>query len=567
MNRKYETGWLRRGLLPVALTIFLGLVLGLSPALAQEDSGEGGDSYVLAHDNPAVIHTMEVQDRHTDYLMDIPGVVGTGTGMNEYGQPAVIIFTQHEIGNVFLPTQLEGIPVIEKVLPDLGPASDGNGNGGAQGGSISTSSGTNTVNALTQRFTRPVPIGCSTSNWNECVGATIGVRVRNGTNYYVLSANHVFARNNYASLGEKIVQPGRGDVSCAYITSDEVGQLADYQQLVFSYSASNTMDAAIATTTPALTGTATPLDGYGTPNNVTKLASIGMEVQKYGRTTGLTVGKVYAINTTVVLSYSVGGIRFVNQIVVEPKKKNSTFVDGGDSGSLLVTNDASVNPLGLVFGKSSNYAIVSPIDPILQRFNVEIDNGTSPLPVELEYFSGALMGDDVHLKWRTTTELQNHGFFVQRSQDKDRWEDLEMIPGAGNSSIPIQYSYVDRNVTNFFGGQRLYYRLLQVDRDGTETYSSVLDVDPLPRAASMVVFPHPVRSSANVQVNVTQDVPGDLHVYDATGRRLDQFSNTLPGTTGTYNVPLQMGDIGPGNYFLEYRTATSVLRKRILVVR
>lgn len=567
MNRKNETGWMRTGLLPLVMVVCIGLVLDPSPGFAQVDGGDEGDSYVLAYDDPAVVHTMEVQDRHTDYLMDIPNVVGTGTGMTSYGQAAIVIFTQQEIGSVFLPTEIEGIPVIEKVLPDLSPAYADNGNGSSVGGSVSGTSGTNTVNAVSQRFSRPIPIGCSTSNWNECVTATVGVRVRNGSNYYVLSANHVFARNNYANLGEQIVQPGRGDVSCALNTADQIGQLADYQQLIFSYSASNTMDAAIATTTPALTGVATPLDGYGTPNTVTRQASIGLEVQKYGRTTGLTIGKVYAINSTVVLSYSVGAIRFVNQIIVEPKRKNQTFVDGGDSGSLLVTNDANVNPLGLVFGKSSNYAIVSPIDPILQRFNVEIDNGTAPLPVELEYFSGALMGDDVHLKWRTTTELQNHGFYVQRSQDKERWDDLEMIPGAGNSSTPIQYSYVDRNVTTFFGGQRLYYRLLQMDRDGTETYSAILDVDPLPRAATMEVFPHPVRSTANVQVNVTQDLPGDLHVYDATGRRLDQFSNTLPGTTGTYNVPLQMGDIGPGNYFLEYRTASSVLRKRILVVR
>jgi hypothetical protein len=328
------------------------------------------------------------------------------------------------------------------------------------------------------------------------------------------------------------------------------------------------MDAAIATTTPSLVGTATPQDGYGTPSATTMAAYIGMPVQKYGRGSNLTQGKVYAINCTVVIPYSITNVRFDNQILVEPKKRNTAFVVGGDSGSLMVTDDANAYSVGMLFALSSGFAVASPIGPILSRFNVQIDDGTtSALPVELEYFSGALMGDDVHLKWRTTTELQNFGFFVQRSEDKSNWQDLDVIPGAGNSSTPQKYSYVDLNVTSRFGGQPLYYRLLQVDRDGTEDYSSILEIEPLPMAATMQVFPHPVRTNATVQLNLTQDIAGALHVYDASGRRLEQYSNTLPGTSGTHNIPLALGDVIPGNYFLEYRTANSVLRKRILVVR
>jgi len=293
-----------------------------------------------------------------------------------------------------------------------------------------------------------------------------------------------------------------------------------------------------------------------------------MEVQKYGRTTGLTKGKVTAVNATVTLYYGPALTRFVNQIIVEPLKKNSSFADGGDSGSLVVTNDANTNPVGLLFAKGSSSVFLNPIDSILSRFNVQIDDGTpNPLPVELVFFSGSLIETDVQLKWRTITELDNHGFYVQRSLDKESWTDLDMIPGAGTSNTPRMYSYTDMGISRSFAGQTLYYRLLQLDRDGTENHSSVLEVAVRPAAATMEVFPHPVRSDATVQIRLDQPAEGRLHVYDASGRRLDPYSHTLSMVHGTQIVPLSLSTVSPGYYFLQFESAGAVVRKRILVVR
>ena len=81
-------------------------------------------------------------------------------------------------------------------------------------------------------------------------------------------------------------------------------------------------------------------------------------VKKHGRTTGLTHGEVVAVNATVNVGYSTGSARFVKQIIISP----GSFSDGGDSGSLIVTESGN-NPVGLLFAGSDLYTIANPDQP------------------------------------------------------------------------------------------------------------------------------------------------------------------------------------------------------------
>ena len=97
----------------------------------------------------------------------------------------------------------------------------------------------------------------------------------------------MYADENQASLGDDVIQPGTFDGGSA--PDDVIGKLANFVPILFDGSP-NTIDAAIASTTTALLGNATPSDGYGTPQSGTVAASINMKVKKFGRTTGLTKG-------------------------------------------------------------------------------------------------------------------------------------------------------------------------------------------------------------------------------------------------------------------------------------
>jgi hypothetical protein len=338
-------------------------ILGISaaslvPGVAEAKMAAGADDRVeavqLDRNHPAIKEAMAVQKRHTPALMGHPDVVGTATGLDDDGQPAILVFTRREVADGVLPRHLEGKRVIRKVTGDIVAMAPP-----AAKVRIDPKS----------RFPRPVPIGVSTGNAGECSAGTIGARVKDSSgSVFALSNNHVYALENEATRGDQILQPGRYDTKCAMDSADVIGTLHDYVPIDFG--GNNVIDAAIAATTTANLGTATPQNGYGTPRAATTAAVVGDPVQKYGRTTSLTRGTVVGINTTIRVGYSSGVATFVEQITVNGK----SFIRAGDSGSLLVT-DPGREPVGLLFAGngSGSYAFANPIQPVLDAFKVDID--------------------------------------------------------------------------------------------------------------------------------------------------------------------------------------------------
>ncbi|MCH7558312.1 MAG: hypothetical protein IIB56_12775 [Planctomycetes bacterium] len=288
----------------------------------------------------------DVQERNTDVLMARPGVVGTAVGFNDDGQYAVLVLLERP-GVAGIPQDLDGVPVQVVVTGKIIALSH-----------------------ATDRFPRPVPIGVSTGHPDITAG-TIACRVKDGDgNVYALSNNHVYANQNEASLGDAVIQPGTFDGGS--LPDDEIGTLADFVPIDFSRRARNEIDAAIALSDTDRLGNATPSDdGYGTPSSTIVTENLlYLGVQKYGRTTGLTHGDITGVNATVNVGYGPGKTaKFVKQIIIEP----GGFSAGGDSGSLIVTDDGNRNPVGLLFAGSSSITVANRIDLVLDRFGVTVD--------------------------------------------------------------------------------------------------------------------------------------------------------------------------------------------------
>jgi hypothetical protein len=262
-----------------------------------------------------------------------------------------------------LPATLDGIPVEYEVTGQISailPNAKGGKPGGGGGGSANP----------TSRFDRPVPIGVSIGNVGECSAGTLGARVKSGSNVYILSNNHVMALSNAAASNSVILQPGRYDTNCATDLADEIGRLGQFVQIRFG-GQNNTVDAAIAPTTTNDVGNATFTGGYGVPSSQTVAAQVGMAVQKCGRTTKCTRGSVSSINATINVQYPSGVARFVNQVVITGSR--GAFSKSGDSGSLIVTDDANANPVALLFAGGQTTTIGNPIGAVLSAFNVTID--------------------------------------------------------------------------------------------------------------------------------------------------------------------------------------------------
>ncbi|MGB2865034.1 MAG: hypothetical protein WBC05_17030 [Sedimentisphaerales bacterium] len=186
--------------------------------------------------------------------------------------------------------------------------------------------------------------------------------------YYILSNNHVLANSNNAALGDPILQPGQFDGGAD--PADRIARLSRFIPIIFEPPVpralhKNLVDAAVAE------GQFHDLDreiywiGYVRGWRRKANVRVGTIVQKTGRTTNYTTGRITAINATVDVGYGGGRVaRFRDQIVT------TNISAGGDSGSLVTTLDDVA--VGLLFAGSSIATIVNQIENVRSLLKIEV---------------------------------------------------------------------------------------------------------------------------------------------------------------------------------------------------
>lgn len=113
-----------------------------------------------------------------------------------------------------------------------------------------------------------------------------------------------------------------------------------------------------------------------------------------------------------------------------------------------------------------------------------------PLPVDLVAFTANYQGDVVYLNWTTSTELNNSHFEVYRKIDDGNWEVIGTVDGNGTSVVWNYYQFDDYL---YYKPQVVYYRLRQVDYDGTFAFSDVVSVHPDSETQEVSVYPNPAK--------------------------------------------------------------------------
>lgn len=166
------------------------------------------------------------------------------------------------------------------------------------------------------------------------------------------------------------------------------------------------------------------------------------------------------------------------------------------------------------------------------------DDPGNALPVELLHFSGNASDKDVRLEWSTASEVNNEYFILDRSTDGTEWEHIVNVNGNGTVSTTSHYTYVD----NVLPVQPLYYRLSQVDFDGTITRFEPIVVKGRERNTE-VVFPNP----AHTMVYIKTDAAIKWSVSNVfTGKRTD-----VSGSLDDELLTLDVSDLPNGIYTLK----------------
>lgn len=172
-----------------------------------------------------------------------------------------------------------------------------------------------------------------------------------------------------------------------------------------------------------------------------------------------------------------------------------------------------------------------------------------PFPVELVSFRAKRAGAECNLFWETANEVGNDGFEVQRSQDGLNWDALGWVEAQGDVDRAAHYTWTDRQPAQGIN----YYRLRQVDYDGTESYSEVVTVMMDATHGVFSVFPNP--ASGEVQLSIDQDT--EILLSNSNGIILRKYS--FPA--GQHQLLLD--DLPSGLYFLVDVRGSRTLRLMI----
>jgi uncharacterized repeat protein (TIGR01451 family) len=188
--------------------------------------------------------------------------------------------------------------------------------------------------------------------------------------------------------------------------------------------------------------------------------------------------------------------------------------------------------------------------------------GSSPLPVELAAFEARAINNlDALLSWTTASERNNDHFDVERSMNGRDFVKVSEVAGQGSKTSPTSYTSTDAGIGRQASGL-VYYRLKQVDRDGTSSYSPVRTVAFTKQAPAISLYPNPATTATALDLNLLPAGIYQVTVLDATGRKV-RSEQLVAGLIHSLDVR----ELATGTYFVVVRGSGSqplTFTKRLL---
>ena len=187
------------------------------------------------------------------------------------------------------------------------------------------------------------------------------------------------------------------------------------------------------------------------------------------------------------------------------------------------------------------------------------------LPVELSSFIALKNNSNIELLWSTETELNNHGFEIERSPDKTTWATIGFKEGKGTTTEPNQYFYSDD--ISELALRKLFYRLKQIDFNGSFEYSDVVEVEIDPSKFSLEQnFPNPFNPSTKISWQSPVSSWQTLKVYDVLGKEVATLVNEYRNA-GSYDIDFDATQFTSGIYFYQLKAGEFVETKKMLIIK
>lgn len=328
---------------------------------------------------------------------------------------------------------------------------------------------------------------------------------------FILASSNIFAQTLYnLSFLNGTTNTGQFCVDI-FMSMDAVGKLGS-SNLVFSFDNTNLSNPSVDSHT--LSGS------YGTPDVRTPADGIA--------------------SFNVVLNSINNGIT----VLTTDTKIATVCFDAADLGAVIELN-------WITSGRNESVVFLDSEAALLAPGTMVNWNGTA-FPVEWLSFDAEQQGGDAVLDWSTASEINNNKFEIERSIDGNTFQLIGDTPGKGNTNGISNYSYVDRGAASL-GFRTLYYRLRQIDYDGSFEYSPTVELGiAQDKLLSIVGYPNPFQSNLSIRFSSIQRQDLSIEVVNAIGQKM--FSKNTSDTDGELNI--DTSDWSEGVYYLSINSPT-----------
>lgn len=192
------------------------------------------------------------------------------------------------------------------------------------------------------------------------------------------------------------------------------------------------------------------------------------------------------------------------------------------------------------------------------------------IPVAFVSLSAYHLNGKVTVQWRTATEDNCAGYIVQRSLDQALWQTAGYIPGHGTTMQEYAYTYLDELPPSLEIETSLFYRLRQIDYDGTIAYSPVVAVNidgAPPTVALQAAYPNPTSNSISVHYTLPDASSARISVYALSGQEVLSFVDGDLAGTGEHFLSVNTSSLAPGGYLIVLFSGDTQLSQRFVVRR
>jgi hypothetical protein len=195
------------------------------------------------------------------------------------------------------------------------------------------------------------------------------------------------------------------------------------------------------------------------------------------------------------------------------------------------------------------------------QWTLDNDYPQDVLPVTLKSFEAQEQGGHARLQWQTATETNNLGFEVQGSTNGMEFEKLGFVPSLNANSLELNnYSFLDQ-AFSYRKSPVYYYRLKQVDLDGTVEYSKIVALNKTPGKAS--VLPIPFNKEIVVSLEALTKGATEISLMDITGKTVHRQNFPVqPGLNSLKVLPAS--HLPDGVYFIQFETKGKMVRVKTL---